>query len=220
MSLGGVCGSGVSYPRAVVSCVPLVGTLVTLYNKYEVEKELKQAGWDKRGDFWQVVLETNKRVSFLLNRERPPVQISAHATACWKTCAQLPQMKLLLRKQLVYTTCALINNILVLAGSVTLVALGILTGLGGWVGLALAVISVGLGIFRVYESPMFSVPLFKIELPQSVREEFSKGRQVRSLVDLPYKPKERSSIDFLDPAMTSKPRLGKIDKSLLPYIPL
>ncbi len=32
MSLGGVCNSGVSYPRAIVSCIPLIGAPVILYN--------------------------------------------------------------------------------------------------------------------------------------------------------------------------------------------
>ena len=229
MSLGGVCGSGVSYPRAVVSCVPLVGTLVTLYNQYKVEKELKQAKWneDKAGR-WLVVSEIDKIVALgLSNKKCLPVSSTPPSwdpmllvvvTIHWEICSQLPQMKPLFRKQQVYATCALIHNILVLAGAVTLVALGILTGPGGWLAIALGGAWVASSTFYVYKSIPIQDPSLVFELSSSFKEKLSKGRWVQSLVDLPYKPTKRSSIDFLDPAMTSKPRLGEIDRS--PLVPL
>lgn len=143
----GICGTGVSYTRAAISCLPLVGSGMQLYNFIEIKQELNGLEISRDLSALEAELSMISGSKFYFIKSQWTV-----AGEIQKERNQLNEKIPLLKKLVVYDACSTISALLSLAGIVSLVALGVLTGPLGWAAVGMVSVAVLLNAYNLYKA--------------------------------------------------------------------
>lgn len=147
--------ANISFPRAAVSCLPLVGTFVGIYNTIETKNQFKslRSPLLRSQDKMQSAIIQLQDSPSALGGSQEAIQATKELAQEFKAEREQRKQKLIevLEKRAFYSKCGLVSNILSIAGVVVLFALGFFTTPGTILMLAAFSLNVGIHARNLYE---------------------------------------------------------------------
>jgi hypothetical protein len=114
-------GTTVSYPYIILGCMPGIGPLLSLYDSAKMESVLSQFKHEIR------TINAELAANQLFKTKQPICSIKESSLETRKFTL-IAQCKNILAKLILFSKCGMVSNLLTLAGIITLIALGALSG--------------------------------------------------------------------------------------------